>query len=253
MIRRLRVALAGACVLLRPRARRRRLRRAPAAVADDSSHAAIWRGDRRGRRDERAERPGHRRHRRVDAARGRPAVRPGRLGGDPEQPAAALANHPELVGSTPSLGDESIDELDVLNDGQHVLTLDQRHHAWLYDVSSGQLLADTQVGPVRRGGRGVRPEARRGAGRPNGRRRDHAAHRVPGASAGQPVADAAAATARTSGSRLDGRRPRVQRGRYASRRAAPRRIQPERAKGATGGRAGRSPDAHDLIRGTRSV
>jgi WD40 repeat protein len=62
---------------------------------------------------------------------------------------AAIGNHPELVGSTPLLGDESIDELDVTNDGQHVLTLDQRHHAWLYDAGSGQLLADTQVGPVR--------------------------------------------------------------------------------------------------------
>ena len=148
MIRRLRLVLTGACVLLGIALTAGGLAVHQRNVADESSAAALA-----------SETAAVARQAGANALLTADidssillAIAAVRLDDSPETRSsllAAIGKRPELVRSTPLSGDEAVDELDVTRDGRHVVALDQRHHLWLYEAETGRLLADSQVGPVR--------------------------------------------------------------------------------------------------------
>ena len=59
---------------------------------------------------------------------------------------ATLGKHPALIASMPMAGD-AVDRFDVSPDGRTVATYDQAHRVRLYEIDSGELVADFQAGP----------------------------------------------------------------------------------------------------------
>ena len=62
---------------------------------------------------------------------------------------AALARHPELIASTQTAG-PAVTYFDVSPDGRTLATYDELNHVRLYDIGTGQLLAEHQAGTTRR-------------------------------------------------------------------------------------------------------
>ena len=148
MIRRLRLVLAGACVLLAlalitggVAVHQRNLADANAKSAEDAATAALA-----GRSGAKAVVTDH-----IDESM-LLAVAGVRLEAAPETLNSLLATieqNPRLFASTPLSGDTAQIDLEVSPDGRTVATLDELRHARLYRLSTGELLAERQVGPPR--------------------------------------------------------------------------------------------------------
>ena len=150
LIRRLRIVLGGAAVLLvlaliaggiaAVQSNRAGRHAADARAAAETARLAAVSADAAGRSPV----PAHRRHQPVAAARGR-RCQAGRLAGDPGEPVDRPGEAPALVRSAPAEGGY-LENFDVSRDGRWIASSDDQNRMHLYDASTNRLLRSYDAG-----------------------------------------------------------------------------------------------------------